>query len=57
MLDYYTAWNEKIIGPYTAFSLTKAEDKLVAVSGVAKLWRSRLGNDYVAGLWKRVLIP
>lgn len=48
-------WSQ-ILSTYSKSSLTKAEDKLVAISGIAKHFQKRLGNDqYVAGLWRGCL--
>jgi hypothetical protein len=37
---------------YTRCSLTYSSDKLVALSGVAKLMQQALGDEYCAGLWR-----
>lgn len=38
---------------YANRNLTFSNDKLVAISGVARLFASRFGTSYVAGLWKQ----
>jgi hypothetical protein len=43
------------VGRYTQCELTK-EDKLLAVSGIARLMHERFGDEYVAGLWKSLLL-
>jgi len=51
----YNIW-ERIVEAYTACQLTKAEDKLIALSGIAKHMQPILGNDeYLAGLWRKFL--
>lgn len=50
----YEYWHQ-ILEDYTKCDLTKAKDKLVAVSGLAKRVQSFLGDDYLAGLWKESL--
>lgn len=46
---------KKIVTAYTAGQLTMASDKLVAISGIAKIWQTLLQDEYLAGLWKRTL--
>lgn len=54
--DYaYQVWND-VLRLYAKCSLTKASDKFVAISGVAKDFASSIGDEYVAGLWRRNLI-
>jgi Heterokaryon incompatibility protein (HET) len=51
------AWN-RIVDLYTRCDLTKASDKLIALSGIAiEFHRTRLSPDdqYLAGLWKSQL--
>jgi hypothetical protein len=47
---------KRIVEVYSRSSLTKPEDKLVALSGIAKMMASMIGSEvqpaeYVAGLW------
>jgi hypothetical protein len=55
----YWVWRQ-IVTDYSRRSLTRAEDRLVALSGIAKVFASRLSVDpqdsYFAGLWKDALI-
>lgn len=51
----YEAWNG-ILALYVRCALTKSDDKLVALSGLAKDFASVLNDEYVAGLWRRNLI-
>jgi hypothetical protein len=46
-----------IIGSYSRGSLTVPTDKLVAISGIARLFASNFGITYLAGLWKEDLLP
>ncbi|PMD43135.1 HET-domain-containing protein [Hyaloscypha variabilis F] len=43
------------IAVYSAADLTKAEDKLIALSGVCRMLHNRTGDTYVAGLWRQNL--
>ena len=50
--DLYRRW-ELITENYTTANMTYPTDKLIAISGLAKVFRQILGNDqYLAGLWK-----
>ena len=46
---------QTIVQKYTVCGITKPEDKLVAVSALAKWFQERLKDDYLAGLWRRSL--
>ena len=46
----------KAVLTYTGTSLTRPSDKLVAISGLARLQQAFMPGEYVAGLWKRDLI-
>ena len=43
-------WN-KMTYSYNDKNLTKYEDKLIAISGIAKEMQQAIGYEYVAGLW------
>ncbi|KAH7328879.1 heterokaryon incompatibility protein-domain-containing protein [Stachybotrys elegans] len=45
-----------LLREYTERNLTKATDKLPAISGIASLVGERLGCQYVAGLWSDALV-
>lgn len=47
-------WRE-IVWSYSVRRLTKIEDKLPALSGIASRVQQKTGDIYVAGLWKRSL--
>lgn len=44
-------WKD-IASRYTRCALTVPDDKLVALSALAKLYQDATGDDYIAGLWK-----
>jgi len=46
----------KLVEEYTARNLTRDQDKLPALSGLANSIAARTGDDYVAGLWKKNVI-
>jgi hypothetical protein len=48
-------WND-MLQNYGIRSLTKASDKLPAISGLARLFAERFEDEYVAGLWRKSLI-
>lgn len=45
-----------IVKNYNTLALTKAEDRLAALSGIAQRMRDFLGSEYVAGLWKTSMV-
>ncbi|KAH7074856.1 heterokaryon incompatibility protein-domain-containing protein [Paraphoma chrysanthemicola] len=47
-------WSE-IVETYSKTTLTVPSDKLVALSGLASLFRSVTNDEYVAGLWRSCL--
>ncbi|KAJ9144534.1 hypothetical protein NKR23_g5772 [Pleurostoma richardsiae] len=53
--DMRDAWRQLTHG-YMRCLLTKEEDRLVALSGIAKEIRSMTGDEYIAGNWKSSLI-
>jgi len=52
-LNRYHLWN-RILGSYMRCDLTCEEDKLIALSGIAKDMHL-LDDEYLAGLWRRQL--
>ena len=40
---------------YTTCSLTEQQDKLIAIQGLANIYKSLHDDDYLAGLWRRQL--
>lgn len=50
-MDGYEYW-DGILDIYTRSSLTRPEDKLIALSGLVKEISLLLNDNYVAGLWK-----
>ena len=53
--DDYNIWHN-LVKQYTKCNLTMDEDKLVAISGIAKIFQSKLRDEYLAGLWRRILL-
>lgn len=53
--DYQSGWIE-IVEEYTSRNLTKVEDKLPALAGLASRFKALTGFSYVAGLWKEQLL-
>jgi hypothetical protein len=49
--NFNMLWN-KIVGAYSSARLTKAEDKPIALAGIAKMLQSISNDEYVAGLWQ-----
>jgi hypothetical protein len=44
-----------LIEEYSRCELTFARDKLVAISGLARIFQAEIKDDYLAGLWKKDL--
>ncbi|KAK6850721.1 HET-domain-containing protein [Apiospora arundinis] len=53
-LDAFALWGE-IVHQFSKGQLTFAEDKLVAVSGLASRMHKHIQSDYLAGLWRKHL--
>ena len=47
-------WN-KIVQAYSSSLLTVGDDKLIALSGIAKRQQAQLKDQYIAGLWRSFL--
>lgn len=47
----YSDW-QSIIETYSSTNLTKSQDKLVAISGLAREWSTRIDEKYCAGIWR-----
>jgi hypothetical protein len=47
-------WME-VVNAYSRRALSKSEDKLLAISGIAEKWAEATGDEYLAGLWRRNL--
>lgn len=52
--EKFREWGE-LVQEYSARSLTEENDKLVALSGVAKCQQEIFQDTYAAGLWKRTI--
>jgi hypothetical protein len=44
-------WHTDVSKEYSRRALSRREDKLHAISGIARAFRARLQTDYVVGLW------
>ena len=53
--SYYRGTWDSMLMQYSVTSLTKEEDKLIAISGIAKRMQGLLNDDYLAGLWRKDL--
>ena len=53
--DLWKLW-KGVVELYSAKRLTYSSDKLVALSGIAKLMESTLDDQYCAGLWRKSLV-
>lgn len=53
-LDGYAYW-DGIVDVYSRSALTRQEDKLIALSGIAQEMNVLLNDEYLAGLWKNHL--
>lgn len=54
-VDKFEQW-VRIVRLYSQCKLTKAEDRLVALSGVARHIQQQTDDEYVAGLWRNSLL-
>jgi hypothetical protein len=50
----YRQW-DNVVMAYTKCNLTEEQDKLIAISGLAESFRTKTKDEYLAGLWRRVL--
>ncbi|CZR63271.1 uncharacterized protein PAC_13168 [Phialocephala subalpina] len=50
----YTCWKQ-IVEVYSKTRLTNAEDKLIALSGIASMMYDQINDNYLAGMWQRYL--
>jgi hypothetical protein len=46
---------QNVVEAYCNSKLTYAKDKLVAISGLARLVQDKTGDQYVAGMWRKYL--
>jgi hypothetical protein len=49
-------WND-VVNTFQTGALTRPEDKLVAISGVAKALQPVFQDEYLAGIWRKQLLP
>jgi hypothetical protein len=50
-LDHYNFWTQ-LVEYYSKCSLTFDTDRLIAISGIAKILQGTFGDAYCAGIWK-----
>ena len=55
LAEFHAEWFE-VVGAYSGRSLTKAGDKLIAISGIACRIKYDCGYQYVAGLWRETIL-
>jgi hypothetical protein len=53
--DIRNAIWRQIVEDYSRRKLTKSEDRIVAIHGIAKEMQRHFNDDYIAGLWKTML--
>ena len=53
-INAYQIWH-RIVEHYSRCGMTKSEDKLVAISGIAKHMSKILRDEYVCGMWRGCL--
>jgi len=53
-MNNYHRWKQ-IVEAYSRTQLTNGSDKLIALSGIAKIMSERLNDTYLAGMWKQHL--
>ncbi|KAI1324983.1 heterokaryon incompatibility protein-domain-containing protein [Xylariaceae sp. FL0255] len=51
----YAEWHVYVVIPYCTRTLSRATDRLPALSGLAREFNKRLRDEYVAGLWRSQL--
>ena len=49
--DAFEFWKQ-IVDGYSQCELTRSKDKLIGLSGIARLFQAVTGEEYIAGLWK-----
>ena len=52
--DPYKCW-QRVVERYSKTQLTKPDDKLIALSGIANTISRQIGDTYIAGMWKKHL--
>jgi heterokaryon incompatibility protein (HET) len=55
MRQLYEPW-AAIVARYSTTALTEERDQLVALSGLAKVFRSIIKDEYFAGMWRRTIM-
>jgi hypothetical protein len=50
----YNCWKQ-VVEVYSKTRLTNAEDKLIALSGIASMMHRQINDTYLAGMWRKYL--
>ncbi|EUC43661.1 hypothetical protein COCMIDRAFT_44497, partial [Bipolaris oryzae ATCC 44560] len=53
--DLRNFWYSEVVSLYSPMDLSVSTDKLIALSGIAKIFMARLEDTYVAGMWRSQL--
>lgn len=53
--DLYHEWRTAIVTPYSSRYLTFSKDRLFALSAITTAFHERLGDKFLAGLWRKQL--
>ena len=51
------AWWLQMVGRYTMCDFTNPSDRVVAISGLAREFGALIGDQYLAGHWRKFLLP
>ncbi|PKS05522.1 hypothetical protein jhhlp_008213 [Lomentospora prolificans] len=54
-ISVYNQWC-RLLEQYSKCSLTRPDDRLIAMSGIAEMYRRQTGDEYLAGLWRSRLL-
>ncbi|KAM5344461.1 hypothetical protein ACJ41O_012997 [Fusarium nematophilum] len=54
-VDVYHQWIH-LVRAYSQCALTRKDDRLMAMAGIAELFRKNSGDEHLAGLWKSRLV-
>lgn len=54
-VNVYSQWNH-LVKNYSRCALTRPDDRLIAMSGIAAMFKKNSGDEYLAGLWRSRLV-
>lgn len=54
-VDAYEQWSH-LVKEYSKCALTYRDDRLIAMSGIAEMYKKYTGDEYLAGLWRSRLV-